>query len=74
MELLTLVWQGFRFDMRLFSRMMVMACETRLRMVTYWKPPTSGRRGRRDFAEDAKNRKIHRLSLRPPRILGVLCV
>jgi hypothetical protein len=64
-----------RQDMaRLFSRMMVMACETRLRMVAYWKPPTSERRGRRDFAEDAESKKIHRFSLRPLRILGVLCV
>jgi hypothetical protein len=61
-------------QMGLCSRMMVMACETRLRMVAYWKPPTSERRGRRDFAEDAKNKKIHRLSSRPLRILGVLCV
>jgi small neutral amino acid transporter SnatA (MarC family) len=60
--------------LRLFSRMMVMACETRLRMVAYWKPPTSERRGRRDFAEDAESKKIHRFSLRPLRILGVLCV
>jgi hypothetical protein len=54
-------------EIGLFWRMMVMACETRLGMVAYWKPPTSERRGRRDFAEDAKNKKIHRFSLRPLR-------
>jgi len=53
--------------------MMVMACETRLGMVAYWKPPTSERRGRRDFAEDAESKKIRRFILRPLRILGVLC-
>jgi len=53
--------------------MMVMACETRLRMVAYWKPPTSERRGRRGFAEDAESKKIHRFSWRPLPILGVPC-
>jgi len=53
--------------------MMVKACETSLRMVAYWKPPTSERRERRDFAEDAESQKIHRFSWRPLRILGVLC-
>jgi hypothetical protein len=48
--------------------MMVMACETSLRMIAYWKPPTSERRGRRDFAEDAESQKIHRFSLRPLRM------
>jgi hypothetical protein len=36
--------------------------------VVYWKPPTSERRGRRDFAENAESKKIHRLSLRPLRM------
>ena len=37
-------------------------------MVAYWKPPTSERRGRRDFAEDTESQKIHRFSLRPLRM------
>jgi hypothetical protein len=61
-------------EIELFSRMMVMACETRLGMVAYWKSPTSERRGRKGFAEDAESKKIHRFSLRPLRILCVLCV
>jgi hypothetical protein len=37
-------------------------------MVNDLKPPTPERRGRRDFAEGAENKKIHRLFLRPLRM------